>query len=96
MNEDELLANLNDNVMPVYGDDAQSRHTHVSCLQSQDGGFFSQRGTVISDARVTFTERDIQRQSTHDDGAGHSFVNLQASGKDFFENPIVELSSSPR
>ena len=60
MNEDELLANLNDNVMPAFaGEDAESRHTHVSNVISQDGGFFSQRGTVISDARIT--ERDVQR-----------------------------------
>ena len=57
MNEDELLANLNDNVMPAFAGEDESRHTHVSNAISQDGGFFSQRGTVISEAR--FTDRDV-------------------------------------
>ena len=41
MNEDELL-NLNDNVMPAFAGEDESRHTHISNAVSQDGGFYSQ------------------------------------------------------
>ena len=93
MNEEEL-ANLNDNVMQNMGGfgafsganpsgadyEERSRHTYVShaAMSQEGGGFFSQRGTVISDARESI--RDVVRQSTYDD-ASSSFGNLQVGMK---------------
>ena len=62
-----MLENLLDNEMDVHlhDNEYEPRQTHVSILQSQQD-FYSQRGTVLSEARYSVKDLDYENGYLND------------------------------